>query len=119
MSNNDVFFEAEGDLDRAKDLLLVRGIDPSVAGEVFRNNEHNLQIYSQLVVSVGRRYMELHGESPLAFIRRYLGVYHHNLLPEDEVRLRQVLEREFLVVEEQIINQDTNVLVLEQRHSCS
>lgn len=117
MSNSDIFLEANGDLDRAKALLLTRGVDASVADQAFRRNESKLIRHSQLIVAVGQRYIEVHGESPVAFIRRYMGFYPYNLWPEDEVRMRCVLERELRVLEEHMINEDTNVLILERRHS--
>jgi SAM-dependent methyltransferase len=90
-SNNVIFWIAHGDLTHAVRLFAVHLGNPEVVRRAFDSQPTKLSSHMESILTIGKRYVELHDESPDRFIADHSGYYPFPLSRSEESTLLKTL----------------------------
>jgi len=90
-SNNVLFWVARGDFVYAERLFRGRLDDPGRVHRAFTDQGAKLSSHSRSILAIGKRYIELHEESPEQFIVEHSGYYPFPLFRGDESKVIRLL----------------------------
>lgn len=113
-SNNFLFWQAGGNLNKASELFQENGTDPSSIENIFKNHHSILEKHQQQILAVGHRHLEINGTPPDQFLKQNSGYYPFSLSPEEEKLLFNKLST---LASENLFNglinnEDTRVIVM-------